>query len=68
MTASPQTQMKITVGARIVVASRNDMNSRWTSRLYVNCAGDVLGEATLLVAKHSTEAGACRWARKVLGE
>jgi hypothetical protein len=66
MATETQTQMKIVAGSRVVVANRNDVNSKWSSRLYVNCVGDALGDATLTAAKHATEAGVRRWARKAL--
>jgi len=43
---------------------------RYSSRLYVNVdhSRGEFGDATLICKKHTTEAGAMRWARKVLGE
>jgi hypothetical protein len=61
--------IKIAAGSRVVIARRNDEASNWSSRLYVNAReinGRVDGDATLIAAKHSTEAGARRWAAKVL--
>jgi len=55
-------QLTITHGARQVVAFRNDENSKWHARLYVN-KGET---ATTTASKFKTEAGLRRWARKVM--
>lgn len=48
--------------SRFVLASRNDANSKWTARLYVN-----MGEtATQIVRNFKTIEMAERWADKVL--
>ena len=50
--------------SRFVIASRNDANSKWSARLYVN-----LGEtATQTARKFSTIEQAERWADKLLQE
>lgn len=53
---------EIAKGTRKVVATRNDDNSEWQSRLYVN-NGET---ATLTNAKHKTLKGVEKWAAKVL--
>ena len=55
-------QIEITKGSRIVKSFTNGEGYSWTSRLYVN-NGET---ATLTCAKHKTEAGARKWAAKVL--
>lgn len=50
-------------GSREVVSTANDASSIWSSRLYVN-HGET---ATLTCAKHKTQAGAVKWAKKTLG-
>ena len=52
-------QIEIKNGTRVVVSVSNGFS--WSSRLYVN-GGET---ATLVCAKHKTEAGVRRWAEKV---
>ena len=57
--------LQIKSGNRMVIATRNDATSPWSSRLYVNVrSGDLT--ATLQSAKHKTSAGVNKWAAKVL--
>lgn len=55
------TQFETTNGSRKVITTSND-GSSFSSRLYVN-GGET---ATLVSSKHKTEAGARKWAAKVL--
>jgi hypothetical protein len=54
--------IEITNGSRKVVAFRNDANSKWEARLYVN-KGET---ATLTCGKFKTEKGMRTWAAKKL--
>lgn len=57
-------QITTTNGTRRVISFANNYEgATWHSRLYVN-DGET---ATLTARKHSTEAGAIKWAKKVLG-
>jgi hypothetical protein len=56
-------QITIREGSRTVHATRNDEGHPWSSRLYVGGAMEI---ATLQTAKHKTEAGLRRWAKKML--
>lgn len=49
-------------GSRVVISFSNGEGFSWSSRLYVN-NGET---ATLTCAKHKTEAGARKWAAKML--
>ena len=49
-------------GSRVVISFSNGAGFSWSSRLYVN-NGET---ATLTCAKHKTEAGARKWAAKML--
>jgi hypothetical protein len=51
-------------GSRVVVI--NEQDGVYSSRLWVNCSATDLGDATLVARKHTSEAGARRWAAKVL--
>ena len=55
-------QIRIGGETRLVIATRNNINSSWSGRLYVN-GGET---ATLMTAKRKTEAGIRAWAKKVL--
>lgn len=55
-------QIEITKGNRSVKSFTNGDGYSWNSRLYVN-NGET---ATLTCAKHKTEAGARKWAARVL--
>jgi hypothetical protein len=62
---SGETQMQMietAKGSRKVISARNGEGYDWSSRLYVN-SGET---ATLRCAKHKSEAGARKWAEKVL--
>lgn len=54
-------QIEITDGTRKVIAFRNDENSKWNARLYVN-NGET---ATLTNGKFKTESGLRKWASKI---
>lgn len=54
--------IETTKGSRKVISTRNGEGCDWSSRLYVN-NGET---ATLTCAKHKSEAGARKWAAKVL--
>lgn len=51
-------------GTRQVVATRNDSESKWEARVYVN-RGET---ATLETGKFKTETGVRRWASKKIGK
>jgi hypothetical protein len=55
-------QIEITNGTRRVISTSNGEGSPWSSRLYVN-SGET---ATLICAKHKSEAGARKWAARTL--
>ena len=55
-------QIRIGDETRFVIATRNNINSLWSGRLYVN-GGET---ATLMTAKRKTEAGVRAWANRVL--
>jgi hypothetical protein len=60
-----ETQMQTietTKGSRKVISTSNGEGYDWSSRLYVN-GGET---ATLICAKHKSEAGVRKWAAKVL--
>lgn len=54
--------IKVQKGSKLVIATSNGEGFGWSSRLYVN-GGET---ATLISAKHKSEAGVRRWASKVL--
>lgn len=53
-------RMILARGTRQVIASRNDTNSSWSARVYVN-NGET---ATLLCCKRATADGVRKWADK----
>jgi hypothetical protein len=55
-------QFETRTGSRVVIATSNGEGCGWSSRLYVN-GGET---ATLTAAKHKSEAGARKWAAKIL--
>lgn len=54
--------LTITKGTRQVIAFRNDSNSKWQARLYVNNGQT----ATLTSGQFKTEKGLRKWAEKHL--
>lgn len=56
-------QFETRKGSRVVISNCQNSAGVWQSRLYVN-NGET---ATLTCARHKTESGARRWARKHLG-
>jgi hypothetical protein len=55
-------QIEITAGTRKIIATSNGAGRPFTSTLYVN-GGET---ATLIRAKHKSEAGMRKWADKVI--
>ena len=61
-TTETATQIETTLGSRKVISSRNSDGAIWWSRLYVNHGETACHQS----AKHSTVAGAKKWAAKIL--
>jgi hypothetical protein len=57
--------IKTTSGTRTVVTTNQD-GGTFSSRLWVNCKANDLGDATLVARKHTSLKGALNWSNKVL--